>query len=349
MSAFNENDSVSQDSSLLAELFKGLYGCSPDSLVAVQSHASPRRRYRLQSGAKSVIGVVNTSAEENTVFTYLSQMFLALGLRVPEVFLNASATGGLLEEDLGDTTLYDLIQGPFEKRVNAAERIQYYRQASEQLALFQIRGGGIVDFTRCLDEAHSSERFYTSVFSSFYNEMLTRSEISCDLHKYENEMQKFNQLLITSPADFFLYRDFQSRNIMVTKTGLAFIDFQGGRKGPLGYDLASLLYQVSTHLSDDEKQELLLHYIKVASSETTIDVDQFNESFQYFITLRMMQVLSVYGRQGLGLGKTYFLNNIARACATLSKILAENAFSKSLPGLVEVSHKLCETYPLNPM
>lgn len=324
------------DSTVLGDLTRQLFGVYFESLSSVVSHASPRRRYRIHTKERSVIGVINEFRDENDAFVYLAQTFRAENLPVPEVYIYNSQRGAWLEEDLGNSTLFDFI------KQNPQQREKLYKQALENLVLFQVVGGQKVDFTKCLDNGAPSKSFYEDIFRAFREDFIQRVGIEFNPIRFESECARFLSLLDSEPAPYFLYKDFQSRNIMVQERGLSFIDFQSGRQGHLQYDLVSLLYQVSTSIPDTERESLIAHYLNSLKTIVPVDEDKFHAELPLYIAARMMQVLSVYGRQGLGLKKEYFLNNIALALPQLKNTITKNAFGKSMPEMTNIVEKLME-------
>jgi aminoglycoside/choline kinase family phosphotransferase len=172
---------------------------------------------------------------------------------------------------------------------------------------------------------------------------LEKIEIPFDADKLRLDYDVLVQILNHTDGSYFMYRDFQSRNIMIKNNDPFFIDFQSGRKGPLQYDLVSLLYQASAEIPEATRQRLIHHYIEQARRYTVIDTDQFLKELHGFVLLRILQVLGTYGVQGLEGKKQYFLASIPRAVRNLSALLlrAQELFTK-LPEISDICQRLPE-------
>ena len=257
----------------------------------LNADASDRNLFRIFTDNRSVIGVKNKHIKENLAFINFSEAFIKAGLKVPEVY-SVSEDGKIyIEEDLGDTTLFN-----FSKTAARDECMSYYMKALSDLLDFQLRGINVVDLNYCYQtESFSNELIYSDFqkFQEYYITKIKKSEID------ETLFNDVNKILcsINSITDnnFFLYRDFQTRNIMINNGELYYIDYQSGRRGPLHYDAASFLYSGSIDLSDDERSILLSYYIDAVSSRTGADKGKFIFEFYYFVLMRLIQILGSYG------------------------------------------------------
>lgn len=330
------------DETTLSGLFHAAYGAHPNSITALKPHASDRRIYRLLGSGSSIIGVVNDNRPENLAFVYLAKHFRSLGLSVPEVLRFSLDERAYLLDDLGDTTLrdqLDIARGetnePFPHKIEAL-----YKLALTDLVRFQVEGGRTIDFSQCYPESSFSTAALKQDLLGFSSELVLRILPSYPIESLTADYRKLSDLIAQAPAGFFLYRDFQSRNIMVQDERLFFIDFQGGRKGPLQYDVVSLLYQSSATIPQHNRDVLLDFYLCELTKAVPSVPSNFKELYGAFIIARMLQVLGVYGRQGLGAGKEYFRESIPLALQTLSGYLGSPECSVSLPTLLECIDRL---------
>jgi len=329
---------------LLAKYFQDLTGKQPASLSILHPHASQRRMYRIADPGVSVIGVINPLVAENDAFVSFARHFRAAGLPVPEVYRYEPAQHLYLLEDLGNTTLLNALTSaraetsdPFPPQAEAL-----YRQVLTILPRFQIEAGRTIDYTKCYPNSDFSSDALRSDMASFVQELVPRILPDYETKRLEADFNTLITSLSGAQGGFFLYRDFQSRNIMVVKNHPYFIDFQGGRKGPLQYDVVSLLYQSSARIPEAARANLLEHYLNEAARYTTLNPTEFLALLPAFIISRMLQVLGVYGREGLGAGKEYFASSIPSALATLSTELCSETLPIKLPNLTLCVRALLE-------
>jgi aminoglycoside/choline kinase family phosphotransferase len=330
---------------LLSRYFHQVTGCQASSITPLRPHASERRIYRLTAGAITMIGVFNPLRQENDTFVAFARYFRSRGLPVPEIYHYAADHNLYLEEDLGDQTLYDLLSAeraktPTIEFPQAAEAL--YIKSLEYLPLFQIESAAALDFSLCYPEKDLLPGTFAGDCAAFSTELVTRLLPAFDISLLTRDFALLISFLEQADDQFFVYRDFQSRNIMYHKGLPYFIDFQSGRRGPLQYDVVSLLYQSSTQIPQSKRESLTQHYITAASRYTPIDAERFNRFFSGFIVARMLQVLGVYGRQGLGAGKTYFRDSIPAAVNTLHTELSRSSFPLALPGLCSCVDQLLD-------
>lgn len=327
---------------LLAAYFQGLTGTPPSLVSVLWPHASERDMYRLSSSGFTCIGVINKVEAENEAFVSFAKHFSAAELPVPEIYVYAPGNGIYLQQDLGDVTLLDILQ---QQRQSSGESFPpkaeaLYKTVLEFLPRFQIEAGATVDYTKC----HASSDFSSDALSTdmtcFTQELVPRLAPTYDIGSLKRDFDTLIAFLARARGEFFLYRDFQSRNIMIVDDSPWFIDFQGGRKGPLQYDLVSLLYQSSAKIPQAFRLALLNHYLDHVQRYTNLDRDHFISFLGGFIVSRMIQVLGVYGREGLGAGKGYFLASIPTALDTLHRELQSDSLGISLPHLANCTEVL---------
>ena len=298
---------------ILSDLFRNFFGRPPTTRTALKGDASSRCLYRLQSGEQSAIGVYGPNRNENRAFLSFTKTFLQLGLPVPKLFLETENGFAYLLEDLGDETLFHkLIQArnahdgsfPFVAVQND------YESAIATLVEFQMKAGQAIDRSLCYqgdvfdDAAWKRDHIYfldkfAELFSPAFSE---RCEV-------EDELAEHRKLLSEFPCDRFLYRDFQSRNMMVTTNGLRFLDYQSGRIGYVAYDIASLLYDARADLPDGFRRTLFSEYVRLLLPYG-YSHSQLSSAFAPFALLRILQALGSYGNNGICNGHREYLTAI---------------------------------------
>lgn len=306
----------------LSELFSQWSGESPTSILPLAPSASPRIYYRLLSKHKVAIGAYNLDKKENIAFLTFSKHFKKKGLPVPEIYAEQLEQNIYLQEDLGGVTLSSCL--PENGEAFSDDLVQLYKKVVEQLAHLQIEGGQGLDYSVCYPRERFDKQSMLWDFNTFKYYFLKLAKIPFDEQLLEDDMRRFADYLLTTNTEYFLFRDFQSRNIMIKNDEPYFIDYQGGRKGALQYDLASLLYQSKANIPQNIKEELVDHYLGAAEKLTNIDRQKFREHFYSYVLMRCIQVFGTYGFRGLYEGKEYFIKSIPFAIQNV-KFLLENA------------------------
>lgn len=310
----------------LKVLYKEYTGKDAVVCEEIAGSGSNRRYYRLRDGeGRSVIGVVGTSRDENHAFCYLSGHFNLRQLPVPEVL--AVSRDGLryLQTDLGSKSLFDALKAGREAggRYTQAEK-ELLRRTIAQLPNLQLRGARGLDFNNCYPQAEMDRT--NVLFDLNYFKYCFLKATGLDFHemKLEASFQLMAKDIVDDPQEAFLYRDFQARNVMLDAEGNPwFIDFQGGRKGPVQYDLASFLWQASARYSSELRKELVEVYIASLKQYTEVNEQLFRQRLRLFVLFRLLQVLGAYGFRGYFERKKHFLESIPPAMKNLRELLAE--------------------------
>ncbi len=331
---------VSTDSAqqMLTALFGQKFGEAPAQLVPLSAHASARRRFRLFGAGRSVIGVVNGDRGENETFVAFAKHLRNGGFPVPEVFAVSSDFGSYLEEDLGDETLFS-----FAKREGEEVAMPWYAQALQRLLQFQVDLRPSFPLAQGFARASFDRRWLSWIFNYFKYSFLKAAAVPFREDALENDFDAFGDTLLQVPHDFLMYRDFQSRNIMLTSNKLTFIDFQGLGLGPLAYDVASLLYQGSIGLSEERRMLLVDGYVAELERRKLSTRKQFLTELPLFRLLRLLQTFGAYGQVGLIEGKRYFVEAIPRAAENLQRV-AEAGTLSAYPELTRVAAAIGEKY-----
>lgn len=311
----------------LKQLYKEYTGHDEVTLQAITGSGSNRQYYRLKDKeGRSLIGVVGTSVEENHAFIYLARHFSAKGLPVPRVLAVSDDERCYLQTDLGTTSLFDAIRrgreagGTYDDR----EKELLHRTIS-LLPDLQIQGADALDFAQCYPQAAMDRT--NVLFDLNYFKYCFLKATGIDFHeiRLEADFQQMASDLTTDDAPTFLYRDFQARNVMLDAEGHPwFIDFQGGRRGPVYYDVASFLWQASARYPDELRDELISVYIQSLRRYMPVDEKAFRNRLRFFVLFRLLQVLGAYGFRGYFERKRHFLDSIPPALASIRSLLAED-------------------------
>ena len=308
---------------ILAELTRST-GETPNEILPIAESGSARKYFRIVTDKRSLIGTYSSNIEENEAFLCFSKHFHDLGLNVPEVFaVNAERTC-YIQSDFGDDNLFAHVQKALVAGGFGENNVELYKKALSHLVKLQVLGHQGLDYSK----AYPTERFDRQTIIDDLNYfkyyfVKPHEEIDFNETRLGKDFEAFADFVSQAPCDFFMYRDFQSRNIMVKDGELFFIDFQGGRKGPLNYDVVSLLYQVKAQIPQVTRDELVENYKAELSQYMSPDAVKFDTYQPYFVYLRLMQVLGAYGFRGLIQKKSHFIESIPyalREIETLSKV-----------------------------
>lgn len=323
----------------LKKLFKQWSGNVPGTVMAIPPSGSDRRYFRLAFQNTSAIGAWNPLKEENDTFLYFSKYFHAHGLNVPAIYGADAVNDVYLLEDLGNVSLFSLLE---EIPADAAfpDQLKHIYQTSlKELIRFQLVAGKNLDYKYCYPHEAFDDRSMKWDLQYFKYYFL-KLHVPFHESKLEDDFDSLVRFLGQADPDYFMYRDFQSRNILVKDNKPCFIDYQGGRKGPLQYDVASLLFQVKADLPFDLREELLEYYMAELSSYFKFDRDDFKKHYYGFVLIRLLQVLGAYGFRGLIEKKSHFLSSIPYALKNLSWWLNHVDLELDLPELIPALEKL---------
>lgn len=310
---------------ILAELTRSI-GETPKDILPIAESGSARKYFRIITDKCSLIGTYSSNIEENEAFLAFSKHFHDLGLNVPEVFAVNKERTCYLQSDFGDDNLFAHVQKALMAGSFGENNISLYKKALSHLVKLQVLGHQGLDFTK----AYPTERFDRQAIIDDLNYfkyyfVKPHEEIDFNETRLGKDFEAFADFVSQAPCDFFMYRDFQSRNIMVNDGELYFIDFQGGRKGPLNYDVVSLLYQVKAQIPQATRDELVDYYKAELSQYINPEAVKFDTYQPYFVYLRLMQVLGAYGFRGLIQKKSHFIESIPYALREIE------ALSKAVP------------------
>lgn len=330
----------------LIQLYTSWATTPPVNTIKLAGAGSNREYYRLTAqDGKSVIGVVGTSKEENHAFVALARHFTQRKLPVPQVLAVSEDGMRYLQTDLGNTSLFDAIKGGREAggRYNLAEKKLLFRTIRE-LPNLQIRGARGLDWAVCYPQPEFNED--SVLFDLNYFKYCFLKPTNLDFHelKLEANFRRLAKDLTSEPSDSFMYRDFQARNVMLDAEGFPhFIDFQGGRKGPVYYDLASFLWQAAAKYPFKLRRELIAAYYDSLKQYTEVpSVRHFVARLSLFVLFRTLQVLGAYGFRGYFEHKQHFIDSIPPAINNLRDVLALREDVLPYPYLRDVLMRLIQ-------
>ncbi len=326
----------------LHNLYESHFGEKVTISAPVPPSGSARRYVYLTSENHTAVGSFAPDLQENEAFFTFTRHFKNRGLNVPELYAVAEDKRYYLQENVGRQALYDLLPAAGEK---FHERlIDLYKKSLAALAKMQITGGKNLDYSVAYPRAAFDRQsmLWDCNYCKYY--FLKPAGAAFNEQDLEDDFQRLINFLTTADSDFFLFRDFQSRNILIQNNEPYFIDYQGGRKGALQYDVASLLYQAKANLSETLRENLLDFYLSEAEKLTAIDATAFKKHYYAFVLLRQIQVLGAYGLRGLTEGKSHFIKSIPFALRNIQHLFMSGKIELDLPVLKAIFSNLNQNF-----
>ncbi|MFQ5891151.1 MAG: phosphotransferase [Gemmatimonadota bacterium] len=359
----------------LIRLFTERFGARPEAILKLSADGSNRRYLRLFGpGGEAAIGAIGPDHEENRAFLSYSRAFRGAGFPVPEIYGADEAAGVWLMEDLGDTTLFEALE---EARRNAAEgygqgrgdrgadddraadgggsadggfpesMFSIYRRVLEWLPRFQVEGHALVDYRVAYPRAAFDRQSILWDLNYFKYHFLKLAHVPFNEARLERDFRRLTTFLLRADTDHFLYRDFQSRNVMLRAGEPWFIDYQGGRRGALQYDVASLLYDAKADIPEEVREGLLQHYLDALEEYRSVDRARFRKHYLGYAIARIMQAMGAYGYRGFFERKPRFLKSVPYAARNLAAIL-ERGLPVRLPEVEAVFRRIAEEWAGEP-
>lgn len=310
----------------VVELYTDYSGAPPSLTERLAGSGSSRRYYRLTADdGTSVIGCESDDIAENEAFLYLTSHFAAKGLPVATVMTVAPDRSCYLLEDLGDLSLFDAIVTGRSCGIFPPEEVELLKRSIRGLADFQFSGAGGLDFSHCYPEEAMDRRMVMWDLNYFKYCFLKLCGLEFNEARLQDDFELLADELLAVEADTFMYRDFQSRNVMIVNGSTPFyIDFQGGRRGPVHYDIASFLWQAKAKLTPELREMLIDEYLDAASRYREMDPVEFRKKLTLFVLFRTLQVLGAYGYRGLIQKRTHFIESIPYAIRNLKTLVDGN-------------------------
>ena len=311
----------------LIQLYKETFGVAPEQVEKLPASGSNRQYFRLPNW----IGCMGTSTEENAAFYLLAQLFEARHLPVPHVYAISDDQTCYLQEDLGDQSLFDYLKKGGDLAV--------LHTVMADLPRFQMEGASEEVYAHCYPQKYFDERTIHFDLNYFKYSYLKLTGVEFNEMPLEDDFDRLCHDLLNVKEQGFMYRDFQARNVMLKDGKPYYIDFQGGRRGPIYYDVASFLWQASAHYSDELRDELIGVYLDALQKYIPVTKDVFLQHLRLFVFFRTLQVLGAYGFRGLWERKPHFINSIPAALANVKQCV-EWGIADRYPYLREVLQAL---------
>ncbi len=301
---------------------------------------SGRKIIRVAGEKLSAIGILYDVREENVAFLEFSRHFRRHGLPVPEIYAEDLSHGAYLEEDLGDTTLFEFLSRNRVGENIAPQAVEAYRKVVAVLPRFQIEAGRELNYKVCYPCAsfdHQSIAWDLNYFKYYF---LKLAGIPFNEQELEEDFGRLTKFLLSASRDYFLYRDFQSRNVMLRNGQPFFLDYQGGRKGALQYDIASLLYDAKADLPPELRQQLLDHYLDRLADFIALEREVFMQHYYAYVYVRIMQALGAYGFRGFYERKAHFLQSVPYALKNVRWLLQHIQLPIAMPTLMDAFDRM---------
>ncbi len=321
---------------VLIKLFKQRFHAPPTRIQPLQGElgGSGRKIMRLANDRVSAIGILYGGREENVAFLAFSKHFHGHFLPVPEIYAEDLDHGAYLEEDLGDTSLFEFLSRNRSGESIAPAVVEAYRKAVGVLPRFQVEAARDLDYSVCYPIASFDRQSIAWDLNYFKYYFLRLAGIAFNERALENDFNAFTDFLLEAPRDYFLYRDFQSRNIMLRDGLPYFVDYQGGRKGALQYDIASLLFDAKADLPPDLREHLLYDYLRALATFVPVDREDFLRYYYPYVYVRIMQALGAYGYRGFFERRAHFLQSVPYALKNIRWLLHNVQLPIELPTLL---------------
>lgn len=304
----------------LIALYTRTFGREPVEVKPLTAAGSNRQYFRL-SGAPTVVGVVGTSEEENAAFLAVARHFFSKLLHVPQLFAVSNDGQRYLQQDLGSTALFDLLAEARQTGVYTEEHQQLLSRTIRELPRIQYLGAEGFDFSVCYPLPEFDERSISFDLNYFKYCYLKLTGLEFNEVRLDDDFRRLTQKLLADKSNTFMYRDFQARNVMIADGQPYFIDFQGGRRGPVYYDVASFLWQAKAQYPTPLREALIDDYIAAVAEFQQFDSNAFRATLRHFVLFRLMQVLGAYGFRGLHEKKPHFIQSIPYALQSIRELL----------------------------
>ena len=314
--------------------FKELFKRSEFQIIPLPQSGSDRKYFRITSDSRNVIGVHNANLEENEAFVGFTKHFISKGLPVPEIFEYLPERFIYFLQDLGDTNLFTWLRENDDDPDFEINSELLYRKILDNLIQFQVKGIDGLNLDLCYPHRSFDRQSMMWDMNYFKYMFLKLIAVPFNERRLENDFEQLADFLLKAGQNYFLYRDFQSANIMIVNGIPWFIDYQGGRKGAPQYDVASLLYDAKVHIPQNIRENLLNYYVKNFCLVSGEDQTQFEGYYTGFCIIRLMQALGAFGFRGLYEKKPTFTDSIVPAIKLLNRIIDSEKLPVNLPELL---------------
>jgi len=322
---------------ILKQLFEQHFHTPATQITPLQGNlgASGRNLLRLSGNGHIAIGVLYNVREENVAFLEFSRHFRHHGLPVPEIYGDDLSHDAYLEEDLGEITLFEFLSENRDGENIAPSVVEAYRKAIAVLPRFQVEAGRTLNYKVAYPRASFDRQSIAWDLNYFKYYFLRLAGVPFNEQALEDDFARLTRFLLTADRDYFLYRDFQSRNIMLRDGEPWFLDYQGGRKGALQYDIGSLLFDAKADLPPSVREHLLDYYLQELAKFAPIDRNAFLRHYYSYVYVRIMQALGAYGFRGFYERKPLFLQSVPYALKNVRWLLHNVELPIALPALTD--------------
>lgn len=311
------------------DLVKQYLGNNNSRIEKLPQSGSDRIYFRVFEGNNTLIATYSDNVKENDTFIQFSAHFKALQLPVPAVLAVNTAQTAYLQQDLGHASLLNQLEHYGQNEIV----FTLFKKSLQQLAYMQIKGHAGFNYNWCITAKEFGKQAIMSdlLYCKYY--FLDTLKLPYDKQALLDDFENLSTYLTQTEYKYFMFRDFQSRNIIVNNDEVFFIDFQGGMQGALQYDVASLLWQAKAELSDEWKQNLLHYYIDTIDGllDKPVNRPLFVQQYDGYVLIRLLQVLGAYGFRGLFERKAHFLSSIPLALKNLQSFLSQTPNRLPLP------------------
>jgi aminoglycoside/choline kinase family phosphotransferase len=328
---------------IISQCYRELFGKDEIRIAPLPKSGSDRKYFRITSTQKSIIGAYNPVTEENEAFIGFTNHFLSKGLNVPEIYGYIPEKNVYYLRDLGNSNLFTWLRDNKRTTCFDDSTKSLYRRILDNLILFQIKGIDGLNLKLCYPHKSFDRQSMMWDMNYFKYMLLKLLAVPFNEQRLEHDFNLLADYLLKAGQDYFLYRDFQTANIMVIGDEPWFIDYQGGRKGAPQYDVASLLYDAKIPMIQPDREELLDYYIGNFCSVTKKDKKEFKDYFNSFCMIRLMQALGAFGFRGLYEQKPTFTESIVPGVNLLLYVIKSAESSIKLPELFQCIRSIPRT------
>jgi aminoglycoside/choline kinase family phosphotransferase len=325
---------------IVSEGYRELFGRSDFNITPLPQSGSDRKYFRIITGSESVIGAFNLNTEENEAFIGFTHHFISKGLPVPEIFGYLPLKSVYFLKDLGDINLFTWLQKKHATVGFDEECEKIYQKILDSLISFQVNGINGLNLDLCYPHRSFDRQSMMWDMNYFKYMFLKLLAVPFNERRLEHDFERLADFLLEPGQDYFLYRDFQSANVMIIGGEPWFIDYQGGRKGAPQYDVASLLYDAKAHIPEKSRQGLLGHYITRFCKISGEKEEKFTGYFTGFSMIRLMQALGAFGFRGLYERKPTFTGSIVPAVVLLTELIDSGKLPVSVPELTQTARSI---------
>ncbi len=294
----------------ILNLFRTAFGTGITEMEALPASGSARCYFRLTYAGRSYIATYNRDIQENTLFIDFSRHFRQKDLRVPEIYAVSEDRISYIQQDLGETMLLDVVEQDRDGEILSPSVMELYKRSLSELLRFQLLGRQGLDYSRCVPRPVFDKQCIQWDLNYFKYCFLRLAGVDFSEQKLEDDFKQLIEIVGNADTNYFMFRDFQSRNIMVHDGEVWFIDYQGGRQGALHYDVASLLYDAIAWIPDHQRDELLDFYMNGLAGYQPVETGEFRAVYYHFVLVRLLQAMGAFGLRGLHERKVHFIKSI---------------------------------------